>query len=121
MGAKYGCHNSMQKYLSALIEASNKKHLLLSNIAKHPAEKVYLVCLKWVLGVHKRTSNTAVWGDCGAHPLLIKSSKHVFDYFYRVSADNFGTSLVKDAVIEQKNLALNWYTTLSKAQDIRKH
>ena len=109
---------TMQKHLSALLEVPNKTHLLLSNIAKHPAEKVYLACLKWVLGVHKRTSNTAVWGDCGAYPLLIKNSKQVFDYFYRASADDFGTRLVKDAVIEQKNLALNWYTTLSKAQDM---
>ena len=118
----YGCQiwmpYTMQKHLSALLEAPNKTHLLLSNIAKHPAEKVYLACLIWVLGVHKRTSNTAVWGDCGAYPLLIKNSKHVFDYFYRVSADDFGTSLVKDAVIEQKNLALYWYITLSKAQDM---
>ena len=118
----YGCQiwipYTMQKHLSALLEAPNKTHLLLSSIAKHPAEKVYLACLKWVLGVHKRTSNTAVWGDCGAYPLLIKNSKQVFDYFYRASADDFGTRLVKDAVIEQKNLALNWYTTLSKAQDM---
>ena len=63
---------TMQKHLSALPEAPNKTHLLLSNIAKHPAAKVYLACLKLVLVVHKRTSNTAVWGDCGAYPLLIK-------------------------------------------------
>ena len=89
-----------------------------TQLSKHPTEKVYLACLKWVLRVHKRTSNTAVWGDCGAYPLLINSSKKIFDYFYRVSTDDFGTSLVKDAVIEQKNMALNWYTTLSKARDM---
>ena len=79
----YGCQiwmpYTIQKHLSALLEALNKTHLLLSNIVKNPAEKVYLACLKWVLGVHKRTFNTAVWGDCGAYPLLIKSSKQVFD------------------------------------------
>ena len=79
----YGCQiwmpYTIQKHLSALLEAPNKTHLLLSNITKHPAEKVYLACLKWVLGVHKKTFNTAVWGDCGAYPLLIKSSKQVFD------------------------------------------
>ena len=69
----YGCQiwmpYTMQKHLSALLEAPNKTHLLFSNIAKHPAEKVYQRVKKWVLG---RTSNTAGWGDCGAYPLLIK-------------------------------------------------
>ena len=118
----YGCQiwmpYTMQKHLSALLEAPNKTHLLLSIIANYPEEKVYLACLKWVLEVHKRTSIKAVWGDCGAYPLLIKTSKQVFDYFYRVSAGDFGTSLVKGVVIEQKNLALNWFTTLSKARDM---
>ena len=42
----YGCQiwmpYIMQKQLSALLEAPNKTHMLLPNITKHPAEKVYL-------------------------------------------------------------------------------
>ena len=56
----------------------------------------------------KKTSNAAVWGDSGSYPVLVKTSKQVWDYFARVSADDFKDSYVKDAVMQQKSLHLTW-------------
>ena len=61
----------------------------------------------------KKTSNAAVWGDSGSYPVLVKTSKQVWDYFARVSADDFKDSYVKDAVMEQKSLHLTWFSILS--------
>ena len=42
-----------------------------SMIAKDPLEIIKLSVLKWTMGVHKKTSNSAVWGDTGRYPLVI--------------------------------------------------
>ena len=51
----------------------------LSNIATDPIERLHLSFLKWTMGVNKYTSNAAVWGDTGRHPVAL-----VFTYLYRV-------------------------------------
>ena len=101
-----------KQYLQ-MLNPPNEDCSYLQILAKQPAEKAYLACLKWLLGVRKKSSNTAVWGDSGSYPVLVKTSKQVLDYFSRVSADEFKDSYVKDAVLEQKSLGLTWYATLS--------
>ena len=51
--------------------------------------------------------------DTGRYPLSIVCSKQLIDYFQRVTAtkDNSDIlAIVKDAVIEQKTLGLDWFT-----------
>ena len=69
--------------------------------------------MKWILGVNKKTANAAIYGDTGRYPLSILCSKQLIDYFQRVTAtkDNSDIlAIVKDAVIEQKTLGLDWFT-----------
>ena len=53
-------------------------------IALDPFENLHLALLKWTVGVHKLTSNSVVWGDCGRYPLGIELSKMVFSYHERL-------------------------------------
>ena len=70
--------------------------------------------MKWILRVNKKTANTANYEDTGRYPLSIVCSKQLIDYFQRVTAtkDNLDilSAIVKDAVIEQKTLGLDWFT-----------
>ena len=56
----------------------------LQNIAKDPLEVLHLTFLKWTLGVNRKTSNDAVWGDCGKYPLALELTKQVFCYYERL-------------------------------------
>ena len=84
--------------------------------------------MKWVLGVNKKTASAAIYGDTGRYPLSIVCSKQLIDYFQRVTAtkDNSDIlAIVKDAVIEQKTLGLDWFTrtesdTKSQSMQARK-
>ena len=43
-------------------------------VSLDPLENLYLALLKWTMGVHKSTSNSAEWGDCGRYPQLALNS-----------------------------------------------
>ena len=113
----YGCQiwtpNARRKQYLRILDLPREDNSYLQILAKQPAEKMCLACLKWLLGVHKKASNAAVWGDSASYPMLVKTSKQIWDYFTRVSADDFEDSYVKDAVMEQKTLHLTWFATLS--------
>ena len=106
----------MQNELFALLAKPNGTTSVLRSIAKKE-ERTYLSTLKWVFGVHKKTSNAAIWGESGMYPLLIKTSKQVFNYFCRVTTVDFNEGIAKDAVAEQKALGLSWFSTLEKAHE----
>ena len=69
--------------------------------------------LKWTMGVHKSTSNFAVWGDCGRYPLGIELSKMVFNYYESLEGMDCDNSscLVRHAISELKSLCLGWYSS----------
>ena len=60
------------------------------------------------------TSNAAVWGDTGRHPLALVITKQVFAYLHRVQQMDTDDSraLVRHAVKEQENLSLDWFSKL---------
>ena len=86
----------------------------LQAIAKDPLEILQLSVLKWTMGVHKKTSNSAVWGDAGRYPIAIELSKQVFNYLERLEALDRQDSnlLARHAFCEQKYLNLSWYKNL---------
>ena len=47
----------------------------LQNRVKDPLKVLHLTFLKWTLGVNRKTSNAAVWGDCGKYPLALELTK----------------------------------------------
>ena len=60
------------------------------------------------MGVGKRTSNAAIWGDCGRPPIIVRFVKQMTDYFNRLSKLDVEDSntLVRYAFAEQKNLCV---------------
>ncbi len=76
-----------------------------------PQEQVHLKHLKYLLGINRRASNTAAWGETGKHPLLINSIKLCIKYFNRVM-NLSSTHFAKAAMIEQIRLELPWFTNI---------
>ena len=92
----------------------------LSTISKDPLEQLHLTILKWSLGVNRKTSNAAIWAECGRYPLAILVSKQVFNYFDRLhmlDANNID-SLVRHAFAEQKRLNMNWFKNLNDMREL---
>ena len=84
-------------------------------IASDPIENLHLKFLKWILGVHKKTTNVFCWGDTGRPPLVQKISKQAVDYFWRLEGmSSIRTDdLARHAFEEQKMLKLPWYESMS--------
>ena len=103
--------------INNLTENNSGQHL--SPIAKDPLENLHLSFLKWNLGVGKKTSNAAVWGDCGRYPLVIELSKQVLNYYDRLKNMSLNNSdtLVKHAFNEQKSLNMNWFRRINTLSD----
>lgn len=59
-----------------------------------PIEKLNVKLSKYVLGVHKKSTNIAVRGELGRYPLLISVLEHSVRYFDKISSDT-RNSLVK--------------------------
>lgn len=84
----------------------------MKKISQDKLERLHLLTLKWTLGVHRKTSNLAVWGDSGRYPLAIEALQLAIDYFYRL--DSLPTdSLTHLAFLDQRSLNLSWYQTMS--------
>ena len=82
---------------------------LLSQIAKQPYEKILLRHIKHLLGINRRSSNAAAWGETGRFPLIINCIKLCINYFTRtINLDD--SHLVKAAMKEQINLSLPWFS-----------
>ena len=71
--------------------------------------------MKWSLGVHKRCSNLACYGDTGRFPLAIPLAKQLLGYYQRLkSMDRFGTdSLARHAFCEQRDSELDWFKKIT--------
>ena len=69
---------------------------------------------KYLIMIYEYTSNAAVWGDTGRHPLALVLTKQVFAYLYIVQQmdTNDSPALVRHAVKEQENLNLDWFSKL---------
>ena len=74
-------------------------------------EKVHLKYLKWTLGVHKKATNTACYGETGRAPTFIAIISQGISYFDRVMAKTSEPdSILGLAANEQKQLNLNWFS-----------
>ena len=84
---------------------------VLGKIMKDPIEKLHMSFLKWTLGVGKRTSTAAIWGDCDRIPLGIILMKQLIDYHNRLALMDGCDSnqLVRHAFVEQRLLHLSWF------------
>ena len=66
--------------------------------------KVILSFLRQTLGVHKKTSNLAIFGETGKYPISVKIFVHILKYWYRLKySENPLLKASKDANIAQDN------------------
>ena len=111
--ASYGCEVWLPE-TSMFKTLASGGSISLQKMAKDPLEKLHLSVLKWTMGVNKKTSNCAVWGDTGRYPLAIELSKQVFKYYDRLVAldKNDSNALIRHAFCEQREHKLFWYRSL---------
>ena len=80
---------------------------------KFPCEKLHSKFCKFILGLHKRTTNFAALSELGRFPLHFDIIRSIINYWYRL--ENLGSSfpLLKEAYLNSKNLheakASSWY------------
>ena len=92
----------------------NNPQEALKKIATDPIERLHLKFLKWILGMHNKTSNIFCWGDTGRSPLLLRLAKQAVDYFERLDAlsKSNTSTLTRQAFEEQKKLNLSGFSGL---------
>ena len=95
-------------------ECEHKSLNFMKQISSDPIEKLHLSILKWTIGVNKKTSNVAVWGDCGRTPLLISTMKQSISYFNRLRLMDItnSDSIVRHAYREQEKSQLPWFAKM---------
>ena len=93
--------------LKAVLDDGN----LLQACSKDKLELAHLKMLKWMFGVHKKTSNVFCYGDSGRSPLALTSISQGIKYFRRIRDLDLDESspLVRHAFEEQKLHNLEWY------------
>ena len=80
----------------------------LRKLSQSNCEKIHLHFLKWALGVNKKASNAAVWGETGRYPLIYECINLTIKYLKRIKDLDDG-SLVSLALKEQETMNLDWY------------
>ena len=108
----YGCQIwlPLSPFVRSLVtNFTSNQWVDLSLIAKQPFEKVHLRHLKYLLGINRKASNSAAWGECGSSPLFISCISRCIKYFQRIIKldDSF---LVKAAINEQVKSSLSWFS-----------
>ena len=53
-----------------------------------PCDKLHIKFLKYVLGVHRKTTNVAVMGELGRYPIIINVFCDIVKYFERLISDD---------------------------------
>ena len=83
-------------------------------------EKMHLKFLKWTLLVHNKCSNMTCYGDSRRYPLFIQLAKQATSYFNRLNSLDAGddNSLVRHAFAEQRDGKLEWFTNMTKLQEV---
>jgi hypothetical protein len=68
------------------------------------SEKMHQKFCKYILGVHKKTTNVAVLSELGRHPLYFNIVKFMLNYYLRLEKTDSTFPLLNDAYIESKLL-----------------
>ena len=66
--------------------------------ANSPLEKLNVHMCKYALGVGKKTTNMAVYGELGRYPLYIDTVMAIVKYWLRLSKESETDTLLKDAL-----------------------
>ena len=98
-----------------IIKALLKEGNLMQACTKDKLELAHLKMLKWMFGVHKKTSNVFCLGDSGRVPIALSVISRGIKYYRRLEAPNSNENcpLVKHAFQEQRINKFEWYKTWS--------
>ncbi|NRB81826.1 MAG: endonuclease/exonuclease/phosphatase family protein [Saccharospirillaceae bacterium] len=88
-------------------------HNLIKKMALLNSEKLHLHFLKWMLGINRRASNIATWGETGRYPLIYDCLTLTLNYIQRLKSVD-PNSFVGLAFQEQQNLKLAWYNNIEE-------
>ena len=107
--------------MKELTKSTNRN--LLHAATKDAFETTHLKVLKWILGVHKKATNSFCYGDTGRLPWAISVIPQCLRYFERGSAaangPNCVNTLLHHAFEEQKKMNLQWYEVWNTIQSHR--
>ena len=107
------------KLLKELIKFANgSKCDIMKSVNLDKMEIMHLRFIKWGLGIHKRASITATYGDTGRYPLVLTLIKQGFAYYKRIETLSLENrdNLVGKAFIEQQRDNLPWYSAWNTLQ-----
>ena len=76
----------------------SKEKTLHDMFVSSPLEKLNIHMCKYVLGVGKRTSNIATYGELGRYPLYIDKVLAIIKYWLHINKDAESDKLIKDAL-----------------------
>ena len=76
----------------------SKEKTLHDMYVSSPLEKLNIHMCKYVLGVGKRTSNIATYGELGRYPLYIDTVLAIIKYWLHINKDAESDKLIKDAL-----------------------
>lgn len=93
----WGTINSSSK------SVAKDKYDLFKSLDVLPCEKLHIKFLKYILGVHKKSSNDAVKGELGRYPLYFEALCSTVKYLQRLQQEDV-SDLLKDALWESKSL-----------------
>ena len=82
-------------------------------------EKLNIKMCKYLLGVHKKSTNDAVRGELGRYPLLIKILDYSYRYFRKINSSSSDT-LVRLSCDDNdiRSLYHSWYNSISRLVDV---
>ena len=110
----YGCQiwlpvSPLIKSLTKGYSRTSDNDKLINLLTKEPYERILLRHTKYLLGINRRSSNSATLGETGRFPLVISSIRLCINYFKRtINLDD--ATFVKAALNEQIRLDLTWYS-----------
>ena len=81
-------------------------YTLLKSFANMSCDKMHINFLKYVLGVHKKASNEAVYGELGRFPLYFDVICNYIKFYQRLISENV-SKLLSAAFNESKALCVN--------------
>ena len=95
----------------------NKEFKLETTMENFPCEKLNIKFSKFILGVHKKSSNFAVLGELGRYPLYITIINTILKYLNRIKELDHD-SLLYQSFPESKSIwqsgKESWFSNVSK-------
>jgi hypothetical protein len=66
------------------VNSNNDSHFISNLYSRNPLDKLNISMGKYVLGVNKRTTNLAIYGELGRYPLYIDTIIFIIKYWVRL-------------------------------------